>query len=218
MTKNLIEDIQYQYRCEWLGTQSFDIFIPSQKVAIEYQGQQHYEPVSGFGGESRLEDNISRDLKKIELAEKNGITLLYWDYSMPINKENVRLFLDINKISYSIEKANDSSIITSIEMAPPNLARTSQKQKAPKTGRTRKPDRYIVQYALDGSFLEKYATVKEASTASGAGMSSINKVLSGERNSAGCYVWRKFVEEEIPAHISIDFDITKINSGLPNSK
>ena len=33
-------DTLYQFRPEWLGRQSLDLFIPSLKTAIEYQGKR----------------------------------------------------------------------------------------------------------------------------------------------------------------------------------
>ncbi|MBR3052576.1 MAG: hypothetical protein IKG59_00415, partial [Firmicutes bacterium] len=47
-------DTLYQYRPDWLGRQSLDLYIPSLKTAIEYQGIQHYMPVGFFGGEEAL--------------------------------------------------------------------------------------------------------------------------------------------------------------------
>lgn len=49
---------------------------------IEYQGIQHYEPKSKFGGISGLRKQQYNDMKKREYCKKNRITLLlipYWD-------------------------------------------------------------------------------------------------------------------------------------------
>lgn len=43
-------DAIYQYRTQWLGAQSLDVFIPSLNIGIEYQGRQHYEAIEYFGG------------------------------------------------------------------------------------------------------------------------------------------------------------------------
>ena len=47
------EDVFHQASPKWLGKQRLDIYIPTFKVAIEYQGKQHYEPVEYFGGEKK---------------------------------------------------------------------------------------------------------------------------------------------------------------------
>lgn len=46
--KDIFKDAIYQYRTEWLGRQSIDIYIPSKKIAFEYQGEQHYNPIGIF--------------------------------------------------------------------------------------------------------------------------------------------------------------------------
>ena len=44
--RGLYPDTLYQYRPDWLGRQSLDLYIPSLSTAIEYQGVQHYLPVA----------------------------------------------------------------------------------------------------------------------------------------------------------------------------
>ena len=49
---------------------------------IEYQGIQHYEPKSVFGGYSGLRKQQYNDMKKREYCQKHDITLViipYWD-------------------------------------------------------------------------------------------------------------------------------------------
>ena len=90
----LYPDAIYQYRPDWLYPQSLDIFIPSIKTAIEYQGIQHYQSIEHFGGDKALEYNKQRDKKKRQLCDKNHIRLLEWDYHLDISIDNL-----INMIS-----------------------------------------------------------------------------------------------------------------------
>lgn len=49
---------------------------------IEYQGIQHYEPKSKFGGYTGLRKQQYNDMKKREYCAKHGILLIaipYWD-------------------------------------------------------------------------------------------------------------------------------------------
>lgn len=48
---------------------------------IEYQGIQHYEPSSKFGGYSGLQKQQINDIKKIEYCENHNIILLSIPYT-----------------------------------------------------------------------------------------------------------------------------------------
>ena len=82
-------DTLYQYRPEWLGRQSLDLYIPSLRTAIEYQGIQHYIPVEFFGGEEALNQRQELDRQKRELCEENGVRLIEWPYDMDPSDKNV---------------------------------------------------------------------------------------------------------------------------------
>ena len=69
-------DTLYQFRPEWLGRQSLDLFIPSLKTAIEYQGIQHFLPVGFFGGEEALATRQDLDRQKRQLCEENDVRLI----------------------------------------------------------------------------------------------------------------------------------------------
>lgn len=59
----------------WLGRQHFDIWFPNWKIAVEYHGKQHFEPVDFFGGEEAFKKTVERDKRKINLARKHGVRL-----------------------------------------------------------------------------------------------------------------------------------------------
>lgn len=93
---NLVRDILprekviHQASPEWLGLQRLDIFVPKLKIAIEYQGRQHYEPVPFFGGEEAFLETQKRDRRKAQLCTNNGIALIYFRYDEPITQEIVQ--------------------------------------------------------------------------------------------------------------------------------
>ena len=64
-------------RTKWLGMMHLDVFIPSLKLAFEYQGRQHYEPVDFFGGKVAFEKVGQRDQEKARLCKENSIKLIY---------------------------------------------------------------------------------------------------------------------------------------------
>ncbi|MBK8631748.1 MAG: hypothetical protein IPN84_16630 [Sphingomonadales bacterium] len=76
----------HQWRPPFLGLQSIDIYLPELGVAIEYQGQQHYEPIALFGGQEGFDLTCARDKKKRALLERHGVRLLEWRYDVPITR------------------------------------------------------------------------------------------------------------------------------------
>ena len=112
--KRYIPDAQFQYKCDWLGKQTFDIFLPSTNVAIEYQGEQHYKPLAFFGGEEGLREVKRRDEQKKVLAEINKVTLLYWSYIYYVSNYSVKSFLERNNIDIPKTIKNNNAI----NMAP----------------------------------------------------------------------------------------------------
>ena len=96
MVKELYPDAIYQYRDEWLGYLTLDIYIPSIKVAIEYQGSQHYKSVRFYGGKEALESIQKRDKTKEELCNYQGIKLIQWKYDVPITENNLQRTINDN--------------------------------------------------------------------------------------------------------------------------
>lgn len=87
------EDAIYQYRAEWLGRKSLDIYIPSLNTAIEYQGIQHYKPLEIFGGEENFKIQQQRDMEKKNLCAENGVRLIEWKYDIIPNLSNLKNLL-----------------------------------------------------------------------------------------------------------------------------
>lgn len=88
--RELYPDVLYQYRPDWLGRQSLDMYIPSLRTAIEYQGIQHYLPVDFFGGEEALAQRQDLDAVKKQLCGENEVRLIEWPYSLEPTAKNVR--------------------------------------------------------------------------------------------------------------------------------
>lgn len=112
--KRYVSDAKYQYHCDWLGAQSFDIFLPSHNIAIEYQGEQHYNPLDIFGGQEGLSEQKRRDEQKKTLANANGIDLKYWNYIYYVSDTSVKSFLESNGIDIPLRERNKRGT----EMAP----------------------------------------------------------------------------------------------------
>ena len=91
------------FRGSFLEGLELDIYIPQINLAIEYQGQQHYNPIDHWGGEEALLKTIERDIRKKELCENNEIKLIYFKYDEEINIDNIRI-----KISKYCDSHGDS--------------------------------------------------------------------------------------------------------------
>ena len=79
LEKNKIE-FEEQKKFDKLGQLSYDFFIPSQNLLIEYQGMQHFSPIEHFGGEEKFKIQLAHDKKKRSFAEENNFQLLEISY------------------------------------------------------------------------------------------------------------------------------------------
>ena len=69
----------------------FDVYIPSLNIAIEYNGEQHYdEMLSGF---APIETYKTRDFEKLQLCKENNINLIYIPYWWNLNAESLHSFV-----------------------------------------------------------------------------------------------------------------------------
>ncbi len=89
LVRSRYPDAIHQWRPSSLGLRSVDIYLPSEKIAIEYQGQQHFQAVELFGGQDGLLATQARDARKKAILEANGVRLVEWRYDLPVTTENV---------------------------------------------------------------------------------------------------------------------------------
>ena len=74
----------------------FDFYIPKLKLAIEYDGVQHYRPISYFGGIKSYNTIIEHDKLKDTYCKNNGINLLRLSY-LDNSKDKI-----VNKLSNNL--------------------------------------------------------------------------------------------------------------------
>ena len=89
----------YQHRPHFLRSSlghqlSYDVYISEKKIAVEYQGKQHFEPVEYFGGKEAYERQKQRDEEKAALSKMNGIKLVYINYWEEITPELIRMKIE----------------------------------------------------------------------------------------------------------------------------
>jgi len=191
--KTVFKDAIYQYRADFLGYQSFDIFIPSLKIAVEYNGKQHYEKIDYFHKTyERFEENIKLDQNKIDLCKKNHIKLLVWKYDLDLTFENFLIFfkdfISLKQLKCSLKNLNGFKINDYIW----------------DTNKTKKCSKKyeINKYSLKGKYLTSYPNYLIASEANNISIKSIEKACSSIESvqKAGDYLWRR---QEINNHLNI---------------
>lgn len=81
-------------KCRYKRTLQFDFYLPDYDICIEFQGQQHYEPVD-FGGRgidwanNQFKLNRKKDNIKRKFCKKNNIILIEIPYWESDNIENI---------------------------------------------------------------------------------------------------------------------------------
>lgn len=77
------------YRSDFLNGLELDIYIPTLKLGIEYQGIQHFKPVSHWGGKEAFTMLQKRDKDKKKICEHLGIRLIYFKYNEELSDKFV---------------------------------------------------------------------------------------------------------------------------------
>ncbi len=98
---------------QWLGKQHLDIYLPEKNIGIEYQGDQHQEPVDFFGGKEGFENRIKLDNKKKELCQKNNCKLIYVYPNYDWNEVKIR----ISKILAEIDECRIDNDLMQLKIA-----------------------------------------------------------------------------------------------------
>lgn len=86
--------------------QELDIFSEKYKIAVEYQGQQHFVPIDYFGGEKTLERTKERDIQKIKKCSDNKIKLFHFTYDKNVDISNVpyKVYIDEEELFNDIQE------------------------------------------------------------------------------------------------------------------
>lgn len=88
-------DVKFNYKHPYMKFKKsnyrmeLDIFSPSNLIAIEYQGKQHYESVDFFGGINGLISSQNRDEEKRLACKDNDICLIEIPYTWDSREESL---------------------------------------------------------------------------------------------------------------------------------
>lgn len=84
------DQVIHRTRPNWLKGLELDIYVPSRRLAIEYQGEQHFLPNQHWGGEEAFLRTQERDRRKQELLDEKGIVLCMFSKADAIELAAVR--------------------------------------------------------------------------------------------------------------------------------
>jgi len=74
---------------EFLGGLELDIWIPAERIGVEFQGAQHYRAFDYLGGEKALAAVQDRDRRKAELCARQGVMLACFGENDDLNEHRV---------------------------------------------------------------------------------------------------------------------------------
>jgi len=83
-------EIIRHHRPDWLDGLELDIYIPSKKLAFEYQGLQHFQAVEHWGGIAKLEIQKEHDNRKKRICQEKGICLICINYDEELTNNYIR--------------------------------------------------------------------------------------------------------------------------------
>lgn len=87
---NQDEDFYYGYvipDLKYKNNLHFDFWLLKQRIAIEYDGKQHYIPINYFGGLKAFQQQQKRDQLKDQYCKDNHITLIRIPYTASTKKQ-----------------------------------------------------------------------------------------------------------------------------------
>ena len=116
LEKNKINFL-YQYKMPWLGKQSLDFYLPDYNVAIECQGEQHYNPIDFSNSKNNQKANKKLlytqklDKRKKDKCLKNHCNLIYYTKEEFANNGEFYSIEKIKEYLDGIASIDDGTII-----------------------------------------------------------------------------------------------------------
>ena len=81
--------------CKYKRNLPFDFYLVDKNTCIEYDGEQHYQPIEFFGGDDNYKKQIIRDNIKNEYCIKNNIKLFRIKYNDNIDEKIIEILNEI---------------------------------------------------------------------------------------------------------------------------
>ena len=107
--QEIFKHVEYEYTFDFLksktSNQTLDYYLPEYNIAIEYQGRQHFKPISVFGGEESYRKTVERDEKKFKKCKEHGIKLYYISFEKDLPDTYLdKIYTDVNELINEIKQ------------------------------------------------------------------------------------------------------------------
>ncbi len=89
-----LDFIHYKYTIEtefspsWANKYRYDFYIPYIKLIVEFDGEQHFEPISNWSKSRPIKEYQQTDVDKIILSIKNNISIIHISRYVTENNKN----------------------------------------------------------------------------------------------------------------------------------
>ena len=84
--KGIIFETQKTFEgCKFKNKLRFDFYLPEHNMCIEYDGEQHFNPIKYYGGQEKFDLIKKKDEIKTKFCKDNGIQLIRIKFSDKIN-------------------------------------------------------------------------------------------------------------------------------------
>lgn len=90
-------EIIRHHRPKWLDGLELDVYVPSEKIAFEYQGIQHFKAIKHWGGDEKLLIQKEHDIRKKLICKERGIRLFCINYDEELTNDYVREMIENEK-------------------------------------------------------------------------------------------------------------------------
>lgn len=85
--RNIKFETGYTFKdCKNVFALPFDFYLPEYNICIEYDGEQHFEPVEYFGGQEKFQKQKHNDLIKEQYCKNNNIDLCRIKYDQCVSQ------------------------------------------------------------------------------------------------------------------------------------
>lgn len=165
---------------------------------IECQGQQHYKPVTWYGGEEQFNIQQIHDSLKREYAKNNNIKLIEIKYNLKSNEQVLRKITEELKLNYSEDILNNFQTFEREVLNYDNGHKEKDVEAWNRHLSEAKNDKKIKVYAydLEGNYIREFESIKEVERTLGTSYRNIRSAIDKKGTAKG-YQLRYYKKEKI---------------------